>query len=63
MLDQVRTFLTDRGHRHPECVVCHRPLKPGQQRIDLRGDLRVHRSCATYRMRNVRAGRLGYPPR
>jgi hypothetical protein len=45
------------------CFVCRRSILPSDQRMRLRGDTVVHRSCATYRVRNGHAGqsRLGFP--
>ena len=46
----------------PTCFVCRRRILDQDERLRLRHDTLVHRSCATYRMRNRRpASRLGYP--
>jgi hypothetical protein len=33
------------------CPVCHGDVHSGDELMTLRGGLRVHRSCASYRMR------------
>ena len=47
------------------CVLCGKPLAPREESLRMRGGSRVHRRCATYRMRRRREGlaRLGFPPR
>lgn len=45
------------------CFVCHKPVRPSEDRIRLRDTTVVHRGCATYRMRNGHAAgsRRGFP--
>jgi hypothetical protein len=38
------------------CAVCRRPVREDDERFDLRRGTRVHRACATYRMRAEQAG-------
>ena len=33
------------------CPVCHEPIHDHSEALTLRGGVRVHRSCATYRIR------------
>jgi hypothetical protein len=33
------------------CPVCHEAVREGDDSMSIRGGLRVHRACATYRMR------------
>ncbi|MFL5842073.1 MAG: hypothetical protein ACJ77Z_16610 [Thermoleophilaceae bacterium] len=33
------------------CLVCQKDIRPGEDWMTIRGDLHVHRGCATYRMR------------
>ena len=37
---------------YPPCVICKKGIRPGDERVRLRGGAAVHRGCATYRMRN-----------
>jgi hypothetical protein len=45
------------------CFVCRKPILASEQRMRLRGDTVIHRSCATYRVRNGHSShsRLGFP--
>ena len=47
----------------PLCLLCHKRVRTDEQRLRLRGDTYVHSRCATYRVRDVRAGRSrsGHP--
>ena len=49
----------------PTCLVCGKPVRANDPQMRFHQDTRVHRGCATYRMRAVRDGRarLGNPPR
>ena len=38
------------------CAVCRRPVREDDERFDLRRGTRVHRECASYRMRAEQAG-------
>jgi hypothetical protein len=33
------------------CPVCHKDIGPADESVALRGNLHVHRRCATYRLR------------
>ena len=63
--DQVRSVVQQVISDGPRCLVCGRVVKPGEPQMRLRGHGRVHRGCATYKMRRRPEGRarLGYPPR
>jgi hypothetical protein len=63
LLDTVRQVLAPRSGGRPSCLVCGRAVAPRDERMRLRGDVVVHRACATYEMRRRRvgSGRLGYP--
>jgi hypothetical protein len=52
-----------RGGSAGTCFVCRRPITPSDERLRLRGETIVHRSCATYRLRSHRTAgsRLGFP--
>ena len=45
------------------CLVCGGRIGARDERVRIRGELHVHRQCATYSMRRRRTGsaRLGYP--
>jgi hypothetical protein len=47
----------------PTCFVCRNRILASEERMRLRADTVVHRSCATYRVRTGRSGgsRLGFP--
>jgi hypothetical protein len=47
------------------CLACGGRIDARDDAIRLRGDVRVHRRCATYEARRRRYGadRLGFPPR
>jgi hypothetical protein len=47
------------------CLACGGRIGSRDEVMRLRGDVRVHRRCATYeaRRRRVGAERLGFPPR
>ena len=65
LLDNIRSAIpVPRGARQL-CLVCGRAVGPADERMRLRGNIVVHRRCATYHMRRRRTGpgRLGYPPR
>jgi hypothetical protein len=43
-----------RGREHPsDCLICGRPVKPGDARMPIPGGGYVHRGCSTYRMRQA----------
>lgn len=65
VIDQVRGIVEQVVPAGPRCLVCGRTVKPSDPHVRLRGHGRVHRACATYRMRKrpEGEGRLGYPPR
>lgn len=47
----------------PVCLLCQRTVRTDERRLRLDGETYVHSRCATYRVREVRAGqsRLGHP--
>jgi hypothetical protein len=47
------------------CLACGGRIGSHDDALRLRGDVRVHRRCATYEARRRRYGaeRLGFPPR
>jgi hypothetical protein len=54
------------GPRGPDrCLACGKRIGSRDDAIRLRGEVRVHRSCATYEARRRRYGaeRLGFPLR
>ncbi len=64
LLESIISVMGSPRGRRPVCVVCGRPIGPGEELMRLRGEALVHRRCATYEMRRRREGaeRLGYPP-
>jgi hypothetical protein len=43
------------------CSACGAWIRPGDDRVRLRGRGYAHRSCAIYTVRRRHPGRLGYP--
>jgi hypothetical protein len=39
------------------CPVCHKEIRESHETLTLRGGIHVHRSCATYRIRQRAAAR------
>jgi len=64
LVDRVRRLLTQSRAGVPTCLVCGDVIRDSDRRVRVRGETYVHRRCATYRMRQTRAGsdRLGHPP-
>jgi hypothetical protein len=63
LLDSIISVMGSPRGRRPICLVCGRSITKGQELMRLRGEMVVHRRCATYDMRRRREGveRLGYP--
>jgi hypothetical protein len=59
----VRSLRERSSGTRQSCLVCGGRIEPREDRVWVRGDLHVHRRCATYSMRRRRTGvgRLGYP--
>ena len=63
MTPLVPSFESEPG---PErCLACGKRIGGRDEAVKLRGNVRVHRRCATYQVRRRRYGaeRLGFPPR
>jgi hypothetical protein len=64
LIERVGRLLGSYRGARGSCLVCRTEIRPGEERLRLRGGLEVHRRCATDRTRQAMTGtgRSGNPP-